>query len=235
LTRVARLQILMYHAIGGRDEPPTRFVVPIDTFARQMDALAKLPVAVVSLEEACETLSRGGRLPRRSVALTFDDGTRDVRTRALPILRHQGFPATVFVVTAAMGATVDWTDHTDLAGRDVMTWAEALELQPLVRIQPHTRTHPSLPQLPDAALADELAGSRADVEQRVGGVATVFAYPYGHYDAHVAQAAAAAGYTAACTVTRGFNDRTTPAYELRRYEVRGDLSLKRFLLLLAGR
>jgi peptidoglycan/xylan/chitin deacetylase (PgdA/CDA1 family) len=225
----------MYHAIGATDEPASRFVVPVDAFERQMGLLARLPLAVVSLEAACETLRRGAKLARRSVALTFDDGTRDFRTLGLPVLQRHRLPATAFVVTGAMGASVDWTDHEDLAGRAVMTWEDALELPPLVSIQPHTRTHPSLPRLGEAALSDELAGSRSDVEQRVGRTATLFAYPYGHYDARVAAAAAAAGYSTACTVERGLNDAATPAHALRRYEVRGDLSLKGFLLLLAGR
>jgi peptidoglycan/xylan/chitin deacetylase (PgdA/CDA1 family) len=229
------LKILMYHAIGDRDEPGTRFVVPLGTFERHMDWLARLRFNVLPLEDAAGRLVAGERLPPRSIALTFDDGTRDQLEFGLPVLQRHRFPATAFVVTGAMGATVDWTDHRDLAGRAVMTWDEALELRPLVSIQPHTRTHPSLPELSDAALADELAGSRADVEQRVGGAATLFAYPYGHYDAHVAEAAAAAGYTAACTVTRGSNDARTPTYELCRHEVRGELRLKRFISLLAGR
>jgi peptidoglycan/xylan/chitin deacetylase (PgdA/CDA1 family) len=230
-SRVA-LRILMYHAIGEPSEPATRFVLPVRSFERQMRLLGALRFNVVRLEDAARALQAGAELPRRAVALTFDDGTQDTRRLALPILERHEYPATAFVVTGAMGGTVDWTEHAGLAGRRIMTWAEALELEPLVTLQAHTRTHPSLRDLPQPALSDELSGSRRDVEERTGHESRVFAYPYGHYDEAVAGAVAGAGFSAACTVKPGTNQRGTPAYELRRQEVRGDASLRTFLRLL---
>lgn len=230
------LRILMYHAIGESHEPATRFVLPLATFKRQMRLLALLRIRVVRLEEAVRALVSGEALPPRPVALTFDDGTKDNLTLARPVLERHGFPATAFVVTRAMGSTVTWTDHRGLAGRQTLSWPEALELEPLVSLQPHTRSHPSLRSLDDAALATELTGSREDLAQRTGRVSALFAYPYGHYDERVAAAVAEAGFTAACTVRPGLNDTATPPHELRRYEIRGDESLARFLrILLASR
>ena len=227
------LRILLYHAIGEPGEPASRFVVPIAVFERQMAWLARLRFRVVRLELAVRGLLAGERSPRRTVALTFDDGTRDNHSLALPVLRRYGFPATAFIVTRAMGSSVTWTDRAGLAQRPVMTWEEALELEPLMSLEPHTRSHPSLPTLDDNALAEELRGSREDVEGRTGHVPSVFAYPYGHYDGRVARAVSDAGFLAACSVKVGLNDTSTPAYELRRHEVRGDWSLSRFLLMLA--
>ena len=95
----------MYHAIGERDEPAARFVVPIGAFERQMAWLAHLRFNVISLQEAVRRLLVGERLPRRAVALTFDDGTRDLNTLAHPVLMRHEFPATAFVVTRAMGVS----------------------------------------------------------------------------------------------------------------------------------
>ncbi len=222
------LKILMYHAVGEPGERATRFVVPLTEFERQMALLARGRFAVVRLQAIVSAMLAGDALPRRAIAITFDDGTRDNRTLALPVLKRYGFPATAFIVTRAMGSSVRWTDYAGLAGRRVMTWSDALELEPLISLEPHTRTHPSLPSLDDEALAKELRGSRDDVEQHVGRSPVVFAYPYGQYDARVAAAVADAGFLAACTVRPGLNNKTTPLYELRRYEVRGDESLTRF-------
>jgi peptidoglycan/xylan/chitin deacetylase (PgdA/CDA1 family) len=222
------LKILMYHAVGEPGERATRFVVPLTEFEKQMAWLARGRFAVVRLQAAVSAMLAGNALPRRAIAITFDDGTRDNRTLALPVLQRYGFPATAFIVTHAMGSSVRWTDYAGLAGRPVMTWSDALELEPLISLEPHTRTHPSLPSLDDEALTKELRGSRDDVEQRVGRSPVVFAYPYGHYDARVAAAVADAGFLAACTVQPGVNSKSTPPYELRRYEVRGDESLTRF-------
>jgi peptidoglycan/xylan/chitin deacetylase (PgdA/CDA1 family) len=223
----------MYHAVGERGEPGTRFVLPVDRFEKQMAMLARLRFRVLGLEAAVGSLLAGESLPRRAVALTFDDGTRDTHALVISVLRAREFPATAFVVTGAMGASVTWTNHADLAQRPLMTWDEALQLQPLVALAPHTRTHPSLRSLDDQDLADEVRGSREDLEQRTGRPSSVFAYPYGHYDARVAAAVAEAGYAAACTVHRGVNDATTPSYELRRFEIRGDEPFRNFVSVLA--
>jgi peptidoglycan/xylan/chitin deacetylase (PgdA/CDA1 family) len=221
------LKILMYHAVGEPGEQAARFVVPLAEFERQMAWLARGRFAVVRLGDTVSAMLAGNPLPRRAIAITFDDGTRDLAL-ALPVLQRYGFPATAFIVPGAMGSSVNWTNHTGLAGRPVMTWPDALELEPLISLEPHTRTHPSLPSLSDEELVEELRGSRDDVEQRVGRSPVVFAYPYGHYDARVAAAVADAGFLAACTVQPGVNSTSTPPYELRRYEVRGDASLMRF-------
>ena len=223
------LRILMYHVIGDRDEPAARFVVPLGAFERQMAWLARLHFNVMRLEDAVQRLLSGERLPPRAVVLTFDDGTRDMRTLALPVLERHGFPATAFIVTRAMGEAVSWTERAGIAGRPIMSWDEARELQPLVSLQPHTRTHPSLPTLDDAQLADEVRGSRTDLEARTGRAHEFFAYPYGHFDERVAASVADAGYTASLSVKWGLSGHDTPRYELRRLAVHGDESFARFV------
>ena len=62
---------------------------------------------IVTLDEAVARVRRAaeGERTRPFVALTFDDGYRDNRDHALPILRQHGAPFTVFVTTG-------FADHT---------------------------------------------------------------------------------------------------------------------------
>jgi peptidoglycan/xylan/chitin deacetylase (PgdA/CDA1 family) len=219
----------MYHVIGERDETPERFVVPIGAFERQMAWLARLRFNVLRLEDAVRSLLAGEQLPPRAVVLTFDDGTRDLLTLGLPVLQRHGFPATAFVVTRAMGERIGWTERPGIAGRQILTWEEALQLEPLVTLEPHTRTHPSLPTLDDEQLHAEIAGSRTDLTERTGRSHAYFAYPYGHHDARVAAAAAEAGYTASVSVRWGLSDATTDRHALKRLSINGDESFARFL------
>ena len=65
---------------------------------RQQLRLLRRGADVVDLADALRDLQRGRELPRRAVAITFDDGYRDNVTLAAPLLRDLGLPATFFLV-----------------------------------------------------------------------------------------------------------------------------------------
>jgi peptidoglycan/xylan/chitin deacetylase (PgdA/CDA1 family) len=62
---------------------------------------------VVPLDWASTALREGRPLPRRAVALTFDDGYRDNLELALPVLRDLGLPATFYLVPGILEGDVD--------------------------------------------------------------------------------------------------------------------------------
>jgi peptidoglycan/xylan/chitin deacetylase (PgdA/CDA1 family) len=67
-------------------------------FSRLMEHLVSR-YRVVSLDRIVDWLKGDGELPRRAVAVTFDDGYRNLLTQAAPELFALGAPATVFVTT----------------------------------------------------------------------------------------------------------------------------------------
>jgi peptidoglycan/xylan/chitin deacetylase (PgdA/CDA1 family) len=88
----------------------------------------------VSLDEAAELAQRADARAGRAVAITFDDGYRQVYERAMPLLLRFGAPATVFVVSEAIrdrGMLVH-DRLVDLLRRGLKRWrrpAERLGLQ----------------------------------------------------------------------------------------------------------
>jgi len=146
---------------------------------------------------------------KRTVAVTFDDAFLSVFDLAFPILSRLGLPATLFVPTRKVGTDgpMVWrkmerwlggTDEGELVG---MSWKEVKELDRAGwEIGSHTRAHPYLTQLDDDALIDELRGSREDCEQQLGKPCLSLSYPYGDFDARVANAASEAGYVTAGTL-----------------------------------
>jgi len=224
---------LMYHAFGGPRESPTRYIIPARRFARQMAWLKRRHYHVISLEEYLQ-YRREHRLPPASaVVLTLDDGYTDNRTIAYPILCRYGFPATIFLVSGAIGGTNQWDTHGELAGRSVLSWSEIQAMQQGgMHFGAHTRTHVLLTAAPPTQVEDEVTGSRQDLEAHLGRRVLVFAYPYGKSDATSQATAEHAGFIGACSTHSGLNDPATPLYKLRRVEIRGTDSWVRFVLTL---
>ncbi len=72
------------------------------TFEQQLDWIGR-SFRFISLDELGERLESGRDFDRPVAAITFDDGYRDLYHVALPVLKAKAIPATVFVVTAAIG------------------------------------------------------------------------------------------------------------------------------------
>ena len=105
------LAIIMFHGVEAEPlSPPCSHVHDLRTLRRQLEFVQR-HFCVLPLEEALEAL-RAGTLPARAVALTFDDGTRNLATNAGPVLRRLGLPAAVFLATGPMGtAETLWPDR----------------------------------------------------------------------------------------------------------------------------
>jgi peptidoglycan/xylan/chitin deacetylase (PgdA/CDA1 family) len=97
--RQRRLLILCYHGLSLKDEHEFSdlYITPA-FFRKRMETLARFRCRVLPLEGALRML-REGSLPRRAVAITFDDGFHDLHHVGFPVLREFGFPATVYQTT----------------------------------------------------------------------------------------------------------------------------------------
>ena len=77
--------------------------MPLNRFAAHMRVL-KRQANVIPLTQMISAIQEG-RLPKYSVAVTFDDGFANNFTRAFPVLQHYNIPATIFLSTAFIGTT----------------------------------------------------------------------------------------------------------------------------------
>jgi peptidoglycan/xylan/chitin deacetylase (PgdA/CDA1 family) len=162
--------------------------------------------AVTVAEAAAVPADQAGG-PR--VVITFDDAMRSVHALALPVLERLGAVATVYAPThyVTSGEPMAWpevarhleTDHAaELAPMSVAELADVAARG--WEVGSHTRTHPWLPRLDDAALAHELRESKRELETLLEAPCRTLAYPFGAHDERVAAATAAAGYEAAVTL-----------------------------------
>ncbi len=225
--------ILMYHACGAPGERASRYVVPKHRLAWQMRWLHWRRYCVLSMEEFLRCRREFRLPPPRSVVLTFDDGYVDNYTIAYPILRRYRFPATIFLVSEALEKINHWDKVSELANRPLLSLTSLKDMQRNgISYGAHTRTHVALPLISPQAAQAEVAGSFADLRQKLGDAVPVFAYPYGKFDPATQEVIKRAGFIAACTIIPGRNTSKTPLFALRRIEIYGQDSLVQFVLAL---
>lgn len=104
-----KFAILYYHRVGTQGVPFHSRIEP-HLFEEQIRFLRRA-YRIVSLDQLCHELENGGP-QEQSVAITFDDGYRDVYTHAFPILRKYDVPATVYLTASAIETgEVSWYDR----------------------------------------------------------------------------------------------------------------------------
>jgi peptidoglycan/xylan/chitin deacetylase (PgdA/CDA1 family) len=221
----ARIPVLMYHRVGeAHNDWERKYCVGAQRFSEHMHTLARAGWRAVSIDDFFAWLDGRVELPEQSFLLTFDDGFLGVYEHAAPVLAELGWPATVFLVSRLIGQRDTWCEAHNPSGvtYPLMDASHIRELRERgFSFHSHTRNHADLPTLGDQPLRDQLAGAREDLQALLGEDVPYLAYPYGHYDDRVLQAARAAGYRAAFSVQPGFNRRDIERFRLRRLDVFG--------------
>jgi peptidoglycan/xylan/chitin deacetylase (PgdA/CDA1 family) len=200
--------ILEYHVIG--DPPPgsslTGLYTSVADFRGQLAWLAAHGYKAVTLDRVYRHWFKGGSLPPRPVALTFDDGYPEDVSVVLPLLRAR-----------------HWVANLNLQVGNLVP----KHVQKLIaagwEIDAHTFTHPDLTRVTPSRLHREIAGSRRWIQNVFNQPVDFFAYPLGRYDAAVVAEVRRAGFLGAETEVVGYASPRDGMATLDRIEiVRGD-------------
>lgn len=226
------LLILTYHAIDDRSA-----VISLSPgqFRWQMEQMSARGLAGISLGQAFDHLEQTGQFPRDAVVLTFDDGYLSVLEHALPVMREQGFSATVFLVTNMMGMNAQQAQdtHPDFS-RDLLNWDQAETLvKSGFEVGSHTVSHSDLRCVSPTQLEQELAQSKTLLEQRLQPRVDALAYPYGNFNAEVLETTSRY-YRYACTTHLGRCTRQSDPRQINRVDSFYLQRPQRFLRLLDG-
>jgi len=190
VTLQSEISILMYHSIGTTC---SRYSVSIAEFRRQIDYLVR-NCRVVSLGEIVDFLEGRRRLPRRSVAITFDDGYFDNYQCAYPYLKKHHLPATIFISTAYLQKK-KLSNNCKLS---MLDWDEIAEMiQNNIDFGAHTARHPDLCEIDIDSAKREILKSKTEIEKMTGKKVNYFAYPYGRYNRDVVNLVGLLGFRGA--------------------------------------
>ena len=195
------LRMFLYHRVA--DDSDALALKPAK-FRAQMEHLASEGYRAIDAVTALDLLY-ADELEPKQVALTFDDGFKDIEENALPVLTELGFTATVFVATEVMDGTarylwapedarlLDWDDIKRLDGEGVLNF------------EPHTLTHPNLTTLGDRECRHEIEGSKVALEQQLGRETSAFCYPGGFVGTRERDLTQESGFRYGITCEPGLN------------------------------
>jgi peptidoglycan/xylan/chitin deacetylase (PgdA/CDA1 family) len=104
--------ILLYHRVAELESDPQQLQVSASNFAAHLRTIKEIATPI-PLPELVSNL-HSGKVPARSVVVTFDDGAADNLLAAKPILEREDVPATIFIATGYMKTAREyWWDEVE--------------------------------------------------------------------------------------------------------------------------
>jgi peptidoglycan/xylan/chitin deacetylase (PgdA/CDA1 family) len=188
--------ILTYHAV---ERGPAPLCLEPELFREHLDVLADAGATTLTVSELAAAL-RGGELPERAVAITFDDGFRSVAEHAAPLLAERGQRATVYAVAGSLGKVNDWpTQQEDAPRRPLLSAEELAEIAEAgVEVGSHGMQHAPMAHVDEDGARDEVVRSKELLEDLLSRAVTTYAYPYGAAPLPHAERLVRDTYDAAC-------------------------------------
>ncbi|MFT6268132.1 MAG: peptidoglycan/xylan/chitin deacetylase (PgdA/CDA1 family) [Alphaproteobacteria bacterium] len=182
------LVILQYHHVSTKT--PNSTSVSPSVFESHM-ALLSENFHVVDLAEAIDKIQSRQALPNRSVAITFDDGFRNILENGHPILEKYGFPYTIFINPALIGES----SHQ-------LTWEQVKQMQPLATFANHTLDHAHLLTKSESEKSSswllrvmkDINQAEEIIETKLGYSKKWLAYPFGEFNLVLKEELQSQGY-----------------------------------------
>lgn len=201
-----KIPILMYHSISD-DDPNNNLLVPPSMFEEQMAWLEANEFTAMDLDEALDAMETG-KVPKRPVVITFDDGYSDNYTSAFPSLKNHGLKATFFVIT-------DGVDDGYYMSSEMLKEMQSNGMS----IQNHTANHLELDKLSREDAYDTIKRGQDFLRNNIGSDANYLCYPVGKYNSETIEIEKELGIKAATTTQGGISSIDDGLYQLKRVRI----------------
>lgn len=220
----SRAVVVYYHRVGASDV----LTKTVEEFRADL-AYLKKHYECISLAELSERLVDRRPLRRRAAVITFDDGYRDNHSKAVPLLKEAGLPATFFVATGYIGTVREFPhDHSSEppaarpASFPKLGWDDlrAMERDGF-EIGSHTVNHTNLAQAGAEEVEFEIVSSLHVLNLQLGKKPRPFSFPWGtpaHITDEALKTVRDAGYYAACSAYGGANGRNGDPIQIMRVD-----------------
>jgi peptidoglycan/xylan/chitin deacetylase (PgdA/CDA1 family) len=212
-----RIPILAYHSI---DQSRSVISTAPEEFRRQMEYLKTGSYQTTSLKEVVACIREQRPFPAKTVAITFDDGYKNIYSEAFPVLREFGFQATVFLVTGYFGMNNQWNAQpAGIPKLDLLNEDEIMEMSAHgIDFGSHTESHPDLTKLSATEVIEEIRKSKTKLQELLGKPPLFFAYPYGKQNEEC-NSSVSREFLGACSTLLDFVTLRTDVYSLPRIDM----------------
>ena len=170
--------VLCYHSVNqvwdDDIEPMHRYL-----FEQHLAFLTKF-YRPVSLSEWIDSIIYGDPLPENAVLITFDDGYQDNYESVFPMILARKIPICIFVVTEFVKGNIKLVENEEFKA---ISSDQLIKMSDsgLVSFGAHTCTHRILSTLSYDEIQLEVNESIDTLNDWLGYVTKVFAYPFGQY------------------------------------------------------
>lgn len=191
-----QVPVLFYHHVApyaiAIEKGQTAYTVDNGMFDQHMAYLVNNGYKTITAKQLVDALRTKSQLPQKSVAITIDDGYKDIYEYAFPILRKYNSTANLMISTGL------------LEGVDYLTWNQLQEMvrSGLISVTNHTWSHYNVGAGPYEKVVSEIQTAKRQLEEH--GIPTdVFTYPYGLFSDDAIAILQQNGYIGAFTTISG--------------------------------
>lgn len=223
------IPVLMYHHLLYEDENTyidNDSVITVESFIEQMKLLYENGYHTVTLAELEAFLLGELILPKKTVAITFDDGYLSNVAYAYPILKQYNFKASNFIISHKLKEVTEDFDPYKL---QYLGWKDMLDTLDVFSYDNHTHDLHRMEEGKGYLVTKPLEEAVADLSlnmQLMG--SNYFAYPYGQYNTHTLQILELLGIRMAFTVKKGHVTPGDDMLQLQRYGICPNTTIEDF-------
>jgi len=188
--------VLMYHSVNPQsNEVMKALIVSPSSFEKQISFLRKHDYKILPLETLVDLMFKK-KLPKRAIAITFDDGYRDFYLYAFPIIKKYRVPVTMFLIVNEVsrkeGDRLTWEEIREMQGSGLVTFgSHSMDAEPLINIKSQDKVKYNIFE------------SKRVLEDKLGSKVTMFSYPEGFLSDQIRELVIKAGYRLAVATKTG--------------------------------
>lgn len=204
---LVRIPILMYHSISDSDINNS-LLVPVKQFEEEVKWLKENGFTPMLLEDVVKAYETG-YVPKRPVAITFDDGYADNYSDAYRILKENNMKGTFFIIT----------NNTDIDSYYMNSSMLKEMSENGMGIENHTSRHIEFTNISREDKIAIIEEGRKALKEKIGVDSNFICYPVGKYDEETIEVEKELGVKAAVTTEYGISSASDGLYSLKRIRI----------------